>query len=626
MSSRTDSAWPPLSADSNTIMAWCLAYDRPTQFYTQRLGLHHKEAFPLERNPVSEQGSPSQNNFTTEKTKKGKPTFEGEVASQCKCLHKMIMEAVQRIADRYHTKEELETAVKLQHDLSISETTRPLLVHVGPIIWNKSEPYQTKIIPSQYPRHLKFQNENDLQTIMLYVYCWIIGRVARAQANRRSSSRRLPRSKRTTLEISLSSSEEGDQDDFDTSGNSDKCTAYVFDNGQSGTNRYGRRINNPLVPVAPMLPMVSNKTTSATLPGVNQPGAEESSKTMASGHRGNALIDGDDSGTFQPDRPTHRTGIKRRGHSTIDAPLSKVAKAKHASPTPALITRRKARVLDTEEAAGTTSYPSPPLLQLNELEEASNGRNFPNIRPGCPSDRNKATVTRDTGDPNSEDMAPNQHSKFTSLPPVKEHGSITVTAPTDAASDNEDGDNDSVQGLEVPGAEAMHVCYDNEYDRERLATELFDVLFGKLQKLDIVVVESTLDLLESIYEMNRLRPTNLSMANLGRYRDSFDQWLKCFRLVIQYYKDTKFTGNLSERSAFKMTLPGNLAKSMTQILLRGRWALSKLRRESNINNNDFAKQVASVLFQIASWGDDVHLQEVEEITIDFTEELLAWFK
>lgn len=90
--------------------------------------------------------------------------FEGEVASECNRLHKMIREAVQRIADIYHTKEELETAVKLQHDLSIVETTRPLLAHIGPIIWNDSEPYQTKILSGQYPRHLKFQNENDLQT------------------------------------------------------------------------------------------------------------------------------------------------------------------------------------------------------------------------------------------------------------------------------------------------------------------------------------------------------------------------------------------------------------------------------------------------------------------------------
>ncbi|KAH4175818.1 hypothetical protein HBI65_030610 [Parastagonospora nodorum] len=397
-----------------------------------------------------------------------------------------------------------------------------------------------------------------------------------------------------------------------------------------------------------MLPMVSNKTTSATLPGVNQPGAEESSKTMASGHRGNALIDGDDSGTFQPDRPTHRTGIKRRGHSTIDAPLSKVAKAKHASPTPALITRRKARVLDTEEAAGTTSYPSPPLLQLNELEEASNGRNFPNIHPGCPSDRNKATVTRDTGDPNSGDMTPNQHSESNSLSLVKEHGSITVAAPTDAASDNEDEDNDSVQGLEVSGAKAIYQCCkttpttpqrrlvvrlkltipldDNEHDRQRLASELFAVLSGKLQEPDNVVLSSTLDLLESIIKTDFLRLVELSIGNLGHIKDSLNQWLSCLRVVLKFYEDTKFTGNLSTRSAFRKTIPVSLAISTRQMILKGRASLSKWRHERRISNNDFAKEVASVLFQLASWDDDMELQEMEEMTLKFTEELLAWFK
>jgi hypothetical protein len=485
---------------------------------------------------------------------------------------------------------------------------------------------------------------------MLYVYCWIIGRVSRAQANRRVSSRRLPRSRRTTLEISLSSSEDGDQDDFDPSGNSDKYTAYVFDNGQSSTNRYGRRVNNPLVPVAPMLPMVSNKITSATLPGVTQPGAEESSKTMASGDQSNALIDGDDSGTFQPDRATNLRGIKRKGYSTINAPLNKkVAKAKHASPMPALITRRKARELDTEEEADNASYPSPPLLQPNELDETSNGPNFPNIRPGGPSDRNRAIVTRNAIDPNGGGtMAPNQHNESNSLSPAKEHGSITVPAPMDAASDNEGEDNDSVQGLEVSGAEAIHVCCkktpsasqrrlvvrlkltilldDNEHDRQRLALELFIVLSGKLREPDNIVLSSTLDLLESIWKTNALRLASLSTGNLGHVRDSFKQWLSCLRVVLKFYEDTNFMGNLSTRSAFRKTMPVSLALSMRKILLQGRVSLSKWRYKRKISNKDFAKEVALVLFQLASWEHDMELQEMEEMTSEFTEELLAWFK
>jgi len=165
-----------------------------------------------------------------------------------------------------------------------------------------------------------------------------------------------------------------------------------------------------------------------------------------------------------------------------------------------------------------------------------------------------------------------------------------------------------------------------EYDQRRLALALYDVLFGKLQKLDIVAVESTLDLLESVYKASRVRPANVSVANLGRYRDSFDQWLGCFRLVVQYCKDTKFTGNLSELRAFQKTMPRDLAKSTTQSLVRGSWALLKWRHENKIDNNSFAKQVASVLFEVGVWGIHMDSQDVEELTLDFTEELLAWFK
>jgi hypothetical protein len=147
MSSRTSPAWLSLSNNSRATIEWCLSGIRPTEFFTVRLGLPHKEVLAAEKGK-----------------KKGKPKFEGQVAPQCDRLHKMIMESVQCIADKYHTKEELETAVKLQHDLSIAETTMPLLLHVGPVIWNESEPYQTNILPPQYPRHLKFENKNDLDT------------------------------------------------------------------------------------------------------------------------------------------------------------------------------------------------------------------------------------------------------------------------------------------------------------------------------------------------------------------------------------------------------------------------------------------------------------------------------
>jgi hypothetical protein len=131
---------PSLSADSKTIINWCLDTFRPTRFYTERLGLPQTEY---------------------SKSQRGTPEFEGNRASQCKDLYKLVMKAVNKVADDYHTKEELNNAVAKQDDLSIDETTRPLLTQLGPVIWSESEPYMTVIRPSQYPQHLKFSTEND---------------------------------------------------------------------------------------------------------------------------------------------------------------------------------------------------------------------------------------------------------------------------------------------------------------------------------------------------------------------------------------------------------------------------------------------------------------------------------
>ncbi|KAH3956046.1 hypothetical protein HBH98_246990 [Parastagonospora nodorum] len=167
---------------------------------------------------------------------------------------------------------------------------------------------------------------------------------------------------------------------------------------------------------------------------------------------------------------------------------------------------------------------------------------------------------------------------------TKEDGSITVTAPKDAASDNED----SVQGLDLPGAGAVRDCNDNEHDRQRLASELLPVLSGKLQQPpDKPALSSILELLESIFNL-----ATVFTGNLEHAKDSFKQWLGCLRAVLKFYEDTNFTGNLKTRKAFKMTLPTSLARSMTQIYLQHRASLSKLRHERKIDNNDFAKEVA----------------------------------
>ncbi|KAH3938503.1 hypothetical protein HBH98_248900 [Parastagonospora nodorum] len=232
---------------------------------------------------------------------------------------------------------------------------------------------------------------------------------------------------------------------------------------------------------------------------------------------------------------------------------------------PALITRSKAGELGTEEEADTVSHPSPPLLQPDELDEASHGRNFPSKHPDGPSD------------PNSGTIIPNQHSKYNSLSRSKEHGSIALPARKNAESDDEDG---------------------MECGRKKLACEIFDVVSGKLQELNTLILPSVLNELESAFQ---------DPDNPSHHEHSFDLWIRCLRAVFEYYEDTKSTKNLS-------TQPD---------LLKPRSLLSNGLQERRITENEFAKEVASVLFQLASWPTDVDLEELEKLTLEHTKQFFA---
>jgi len=99
-----------------------------------------------------------------------------------------------------------------------------------------------------------------------------------------------------------------------------------------------------------------------------------------------------------------------------------------------------------------------------------------------------SALASSTSHPNTGTIAQTQHNDPNSCSPAKEDGSTPAIGRKGAASDNEDQDNDSVQGLEVSRAETTHECRkttpsipqrrlvvrlkltipldDNEYDRD----------------------------------------------------------------------------------------------------------------------------------------------------------------
>ena len=129
---------------------------------------------------------------------------------------------------------------------------------------------------------------------------------------------------------------------------------------------------------------------------------------------------------------------KRKANSPIDAPCNKrVCQGRLSTPPLESNITGHACELGTKEKAHIGPRPDRP-------DQAPDGEKSLDIPPCGPSDANisiMASNTSHTNEPNPLSL-------------TKEDGSITVTAPKDAASDNED----SVQGLDLPGAGAVRDC------------------------------------------------------------------------------------------------------------------------------------------------------------------------
>jgi hypothetical protein len=80
-----------------------------------------------------------------------------------------------------------------------------------------------------------------------------------------------------------------------------------------------------------------------------------------------------------------------------------------------------------------------------------------------------------------------------------------------------------------------------------------------------------------------------------------------------------------ERDAFLGAMVGRLPYAVANTAIHTRASLEQWRIEHNMDDEDFSRDVASILFNLASWGPWMDLQQIEDWTRKFTEDLLAWF-
>jgi hypothetical protein len=135
---------PSLTADAATLISWCLSNNRPTDFFTARLGLPQKES---------------------NKKKKGGALFEGDLASSSTTLYRSILQIRRTLLVRFPTKQHLRDVEARQRPSLITELTASLLIEHGGAIWSSSPPFSTVIDGPNYPKHLKYNNSSDRERL-----------------------------------------------------------------------------------------------------------------------------------------------------------------------------------------------------------------------------------------------------------------------------------------------------------------------------------------------------------------------------------------------------------------------------------------------------------------------------
>jgi hypothetical protein len=135
---------PSLTVDFLKMVDWSLNRRHTNAEYTERLGLPQTEA---------------------SKHSRGYLEFEGEQAVRCMALYKLILEAANKIADRYTNTADLESAVYQQDALSINNVVELLLKEHGPHIWGRFN-HTTRIYPTNYPHHLCYFEDDDRKRLV----------------------------------------------------------------------------------------------------------------------------------------------------------------------------------------------------------------------------------------------------------------------------------------------------------------------------------------------------------------------------------------------------------------------------------------------------------------------------
>lgn len=147
--------------------------------------------------------------------------------------------------------------------------------------------------------------------------------------------------------------------------------------------------------------------------------------------------------------------------------------------------------------------------------------------------------------------------------------------------------------------------------QSRLASNLVRVMSSGFQNLDISLIQQMVEVVGELWSTEPVQ-------------DSLWRWIACLHCVTRFYKVTGFKGDLSTRDKFLETLPEGCPAELDDAFIQERAVLNRWRHERGMDDKEMAKEVVSVLFDLGSWPTLTKRARIDKMTVQFTQDLLAW--
>lgn len=411
----------------------------------------------------------------------------------------------------------------------------------------------------------------------------------------------------------------------------------------------------PVIPVAQMLLVRGVEQSNA-----QSPTSCAATETSQDAHEDNSAANADAAASewdeYQPPAAPQRR-IKHRGDSANACSFPRNKRQKHSHHG----TARSSVVAKTRnmsysrtgyeegvEEDEASSYPSPPDIEAETpLGGTENILNFPNIHgsgsaaadelqwaPGRATETDTIALrepggARQSSSTNTNSAPVEQPSlrEVMTVNPNEDVDPITgeLEPPYPLAGHIERPPNASARPTLVVPIKLTPTTRDTHMLRKKLASKLAHIRRTGLSNPNILLLRSTVELLETLSKVSYLRLREIYQDTFNHYQGALKQWLGLLNNVIIFYEMTGFKGNLSERDAFLQAMPEGCPVAVEDAFIHGSADLEEWLHNSGIDGATFAQEVASLLVHLGLWDTWMNQDRIEKTTTQFTLDLLAWY-